>query len=164
MTFANVPARGGSQSSASAPTDAVNLVLWEPVVDGNAYVEELRGLHRRQFVRCLFPPPLPSEGAGGSVLGMPLSAKMEAELRGIDLVSQPPVHAQHVALVVSEERPEYLNLRHRLQHSSSLSGGMPSAEFCQVAHEPQLDQQEAMLLVSSSVLQTMASVLTRRAA
>jgi len=153
--------RLGATLAASVPTDAVNLVLWEPVVDGNAYVNELRRLHRRQFARCLFPPPLPEPGSGGGILGIPLSAAMEAELRAIDLRSQSTAHAQHVAVVVSEERPEYLKLRQSLQ---SWSTGASSTEFCHVATEPQLDQQDAMLLVSSGVLQAMASVLTRRAA
>lgn len=153
--------RLGATLAASAPTDAVNLVLWEPVVDGNAYVNELRRLHRRQFARCLFPPPLPEPGSGGAILGIPFSATMEAELRAIDLVSPSTVHAQHVAVVVSEERPEYLKLRQSLQSRSS---GASSTEFCHVATEPQLDQQDAMMLVSSGVLQAMASVLTRRAA
>jgi uncharacterized protein len=151
--------RLGATLAASVPLDAVNLVMWEPVVDGKAYVNELRSLHRRQFARCLFPPPLPERGSGGVILGFPLSAAMEAELRAIDLVSQPPAHAQHVAVVISEERPEYLKLRQQFQRSGALS-----TEFCHVAAEPNLDQQDAMLLISSGVLQAMSTVLTRRAA
>ncbi len=153
--------RLGATLAATTPTDAVNLVMWEPVVNGDAYVNELRSLHQRQFMRSLFPPPLPAPGEGGTILGMPLSAKMEAELRAIDLVSQPDLHAQHVALVVSEDRPEYRSLRARWQDSSLSTS---STEFCHVSTEPQPDQEEAMLLVSSGVLQSMASVLTRRAA
>ncbi len=153
--------RLGATLAASTPIDAVNLMLWEPVVDGTAYVNQLRRLHRRQFARCLFPPPLPAPGSGGAILGMPFSETMEAELRAIDLASQPPTAAQHVAVIVSEERPEYLRLRERLEASAS---GDSSTEFCHVATEPQLDQQDAMLLVSSGVLQAMATVLTRRAA
>jgi hypothetical protein len=78
----------------------------------------------------------------------------------MDLRHDPPARAEHVALVVSEERPEYAELRARLQSSPS---GRPSVEFCHVPAAPQPDYQE-MMLVSGQLLQAMASVLTRRAA
>jgi pimeloyl-ACP methyl ester carboxylesterase len=152
--------RLGAALAASAPADVVNLILWEPVVNGTAYIEELRTLHRRQYAPLLFPPPLPPRGAGGDILGSPFSAAMEADLQTVDLVSQPPARAEHVALVVSDERPEYGELRERFRNASAPG---TSLEYCHIPAEPQLDHQEAML-VSSRLLQTMVGVLTKGAA
>jgi pimeloyl-ACP methyl ester carboxylesterase len=151
--------RLGAALLSSAPTDIVNLVLWEPVVNGTAYIEELRALHRRQYAPLLFPPPLPPRGAGGDILGSPFPAAMEADLQTVDLVSQPPTRAEHVALVVSDQRPEYDRLRVRLQRTSS---GGAALEYCHIPAEPQLDQQEAML-VSSRVLSAMVGIMTKGA-
>src|SRR3954453_2677891 len=107
--------RLGAALAASVVLEPINLVLWEPVVNGASYLLELRSLHRQQFAGLLFPPPLPRPGSGGELLGMPMSAAMEADLRQIDLLTQPLTRAQHVALVHSNERPEYKNLHARLQ-------------------------------------------------
>jgi hypothetical protein len=85
---------------------------------------------------------------------------MEAELRTIDLVSQAPARCEHVALVVSEQRPEYEALRERFRHTSPTGA---SLEYCYIPSERRLDYQEAML-VPSRVLQTMVGVLKKGAA
>jgi pimeloyl-ACP methyl ester carboxylesterase len=150
----------GAALAATAPLDVANLVLWDPVVSGTTYLEELRELHRRQYSPMLFPPPVPRTGAGGDLLGIPLPDGIEAELRAVDLLCQSSARAEHIALVVSEERPEYAALRARLDNDASRRSPL---EYCHVPSDSQADQQEA-ILVSSHVLQAMASVLTRRAA
>ena len=152
--------RLGAALAASAPMDMANLVLWEPVVDGGTYVNELRALHRRQFGPLLFPPRLPRRGYGGELLGIPLTAAMETELYDLDLLREAPPRAEHIAVVVSQQRPEYDRLRERLQNGQSRGAAI---EYCLIPAESQSEQEEAML-VSGRTLQAMASVLTRRVA
>jgi pimeloyl-ACP methyl ester carboxylesterase len=151
--------RLGASLAASVPMAMENLVLWDPVVNGSTYVEELRAMHTRQFSGLLFPPPLPVPGVGGDLLGNPLPGAMEGELRAIDLLTQGSERAAHIALVVSEQRPEYAQLFARLGKGSSRESTL---DYCPVVVASQADQQEAML-VSGSVLQTVTSVLVRRA-
>jgi len=151
--------RLGAALAVAAAIDVVNLVLWEPVISGDAYVEGLRALHRRQYARFLAPPPLPAPGAGGDVLGMPVPAPMEADLRGLDLPRQIRARAQHVALVASDPHQELDALGASFQSQESA----PSLEFCPIQAERNRDQRDAML-VSGQVLEAMASVLSRRAA
>jgi len=151
--------RLGAALAASAPLDVANLLLWEPVISGSHYLEELRDLHRRQFTSLLFPPPVPPTGSGGDLLGLPLAPQVETELRALDLRQAPPTHVQHVAFVAAEERPEYTAVQAKL---ASLSHDGPSVEFCRVATDEQPDYQE-MILISPQFLDTVTSVLTRRA-
>jgi uncharacterized protein len=151
--------RLGASLAASVPMAMETLVLWDPVVNGTTYLEELRATHTRQFSGLLFPPPLPAPGVDGDILGNLMPGAMEAELRAIDLLAHGSDRPAHIALVVSEQRPEYAQLLAQL--SQRASGG-PTVDYCPVVVESQANQQEAML-VSGSVLQTLTSVLARRA-
>ena len=150
--------RLGAALAASTPFEVANLLLWDPVISGKDYLEELRDLHGRQFASLLFPPPVPPSGSGGDLLGLPLAAQVETELRALDLRQTPPTHAQHVAIVASEERQEYADVHSKLA-SGSENG--PSVEFCRVPSNEQPDYQE-MILLSPQFLDTVTSVLTRR--
>jgi pimeloyl-ACP methyl ester carboxylesterase len=152
--------RLGATLAATAGTDVVNLVMWEPVINGAQYLDELRVRHRRQFSRLLFPPPVPHVNAGGDVLGVPLAVAVENELLALDLRRQAAPAAQHVALVVSAARSEYGEVVANWERS--LPGGLSLTE-CKTATGRRVDEQDAMLM-STNVLQTLASVLTRRAA
>jgi pimeloyl-ACP methyl ester carboxylesterase len=151
--------RLGASLAASAPMTMDTLVLWDPVVNGSRYLEELRATHSRQFSGLLFPPPLPAPGVGGDLLGHPLPGAMEKELRAIDLLAQGSDRAARIALVVSEQRPEYAQLLARLGKRAS---GEATLDYCPAVVESQANQADAML-VSGSVLQTLTSVLVRRA-
>lgn len=155
-TVSIVGFRLGAALAASLPIELMNLILWDPVVSGETYVDELRELHRRQFTALLYPPPLPRSGRDGDVLGTPLPAAMVTGLQTIDLLVDPTTSARHVAMIVSEERPDYSALRVRLENGES---GKSPLEYRHIPTVAQGDQRDSML-VSSSVLQAMASVLT----
>jgi pimeloyl-ACP methyl ester carboxylesterase len=62
------------------------LVLWDPVTDGHAYVQELYALCRTQPIALKEPPPRPaSEGGGFEILGFPLTQRIHAELQELSL-------------------------------------------------------------------------------
>ena len=71
---------------------------------------------------------------------------MEAELRALDLLAHGPDPGGHIALVVSEQRPEYAQLLARLEKRRSPGA---SLDYCPVVVEPQADQEEAMLVSCS---------------
>jgi len=60
------------------------MVLWEPVVQGDAYVEELRGLHARFLERSL---PRSVRCSDAQILGHRFTARFERELGAIDLAA-----------------------------------------------------------------------------
>lgn len=68
--------------------DVDGLVLWDPVIDGRAYLGQLRAWHRRRIQS--FPVQLkrrPEDGAPEEVLGFPLTAELQNGLAGIDLMA-----------------------------------------------------------------------------
>jgi pimeloyl-ACP methyl ester carboxylesterase len=85
-----------------------SLVLWDPVVTGPAYVEELTSLGQPAGVNGTVPP-----GTVG-VSGFPLTPILMSGLRQIDLPGMVGTMAEHVLLVVSEERTEFDQLQAHL--------------------------------------------------
>ena len=85
-----------------------SLVLCDPVVTGPAYVEELNSLGQPADVNGAVPP-----GTVG-VSGFPLTPSLTNGLRQIDLPGMVEPMAEHVLLVVSEERNEFDQLQAHL--------------------------------------------------
>jgi pimeloyl-ACP methyl ester carboxylesterase len=93
-----------------------HLALWDPVVDGSAYLRALGDAHDEYMGaevgdaawsrRAPARTETPSEA-----LGMPISATLAAELRGIDLTKE-PLQAEHVTVVsTSTDEPRLDALR-----------------------------------------------------
>jgi len=73
-----------AQVVVARPKDVDALVLWDPIVSGRAYLEELR--HSADPVRAR-----PAESGGGfEVLGFPLTAAMAGEMAAADLAAAVP--------------------------------------------------------------------------
>lgn len=80
------------------------VVLWDPIVDGTRYADELEEKHRAE-----------QRGRGGServdgtigVNGFGLSRQVRDQLRTMDLTQHPLNGAPGVRMVVSSERPEW---------------------------------------------------------
>jgi pimeloyl-ACP methyl ester carboxylesterase len=64
------------------------LVLWDPVIDGRRYAEELTTLQRTRFGE-----------AGGEVLGFPFGDRSRSELEEVDLLQLQKVNAGEVLVV-----------------------------------------------------------------
>jgi uncharacterized protein len=69
--------------------DVEALVLWDPVISGRQYLQEL---HSMETSIALTPPAQrPSESGGGhEILGFPLTTAMAAEIEALDLLSIVP--------------------------------------------------------------------------
>ena len=102
--------------AATGRTDIDRLILWDPVVRGADYVEELLSLGQPARVNGAFPP-----GTVG-VSGFPVTPALRTGLERIDLKAH-PFSANPVLLVVSEERPEYQAMR------DHLSAAVPGSTF-----------------------------------
>lgn len=85
----------------SQRSDVAGLVLWEPIVNGRAYVEELMAWHQQKIwyflsdVQSNVPSSEPTE-----LLGLSLNGTMLPDLRAIDLLAAHPV-GQKVLLIES---------------------------------------------------------------
>ena len=86
------------------------LLLWEPVVAGKRYVAELEALDARENRHLLHGGPRPRD----ELVGFPFPADLRAAIEAIDLRVAPPRRARRVAVVASDERQDYLGLRHAL--------------------------------------------------
>jgi pimeloyl-ACP methyl ester carboxylesterase len=100
-----VGARLGAALAAQAAIEDIYLrdvVLWDPVINGRAYLEELKALQRH-----LFPSKAEEFEKNGELLGYPISPAMVTGIEEVDLLVHPPPGGERVSLVVSEERKEY---------------------------------------------------------
>ncbi len=91
--------------AAQTHPDVDSLILWDPVVTGAAYLEELISLGEPAGMSGAVPP-----GTVG-VSGFPLTPSLTSGLRQIDLPGIVEPMAEHVLMVVSEERIEFDQLQ-----------------------------------------------------
>lgn len=91
-----------------------HLVLWDPVVRGDHYLQELAGMHRAYMneelgQRWRAPPP----GDGGfpaEALGMPISHALASQIADIDIAATLP-RANHVTVLSCRDSADMQRLR-----------------------------------------------------
>ncbi|MCS6914980.1 MAG: alpha/beta fold hydrolase [Myxococcales bacterium] len=142
--------------------DLDSLVLWDPVVDGKAYLREVCAMHeqllleelgdRRRHRRATSPDD------AEEILGFPLPRRLRDEIRQLDLLSIVDYPVRRVALVVSSTTPAYDRLR---AHLSSLRLDMT---YAHVPAEWNSDQVMNRSLVPMDLLQTIVASLAEAAA
>jgi pimeloyl-ACP methyl ester carboxylesterase len=88
--------------------DIVDLVLWDPVVSGPSYLEELFAMHRDRHGS----DPVEAEVIG--IEGYPLSSELRRQLRAIDMREMQARGPARLLLVTSERRAEYEQLQNAL--------------------------------------------------
>ncbi len=101
------------------------LVLWDPIVDGSAYVAELASAHvaaRRAFfeLRWEIDSRLLSRAADEAkteVLGYPLTSGLRAQLGALSVSSFRGIKAERVTLLRSNGGPETIGLQQQLTGS-----------------------------------------------
>ena len=93
--------------------DIDGLVLWDPVVSGRAYVEELRTLHREMLRRAHVTSV--SNAKRSEIWGFALPDEMLAELDDADLLAIHRKPANNVLVVESRESPGRIELAKHLQ-------------------------------------------------
>jgi pimeloyl-ACP methyl ester carboxylesterase len=142
--------RLGATLAAQATSEGLvvrDLVLWEPVVKGDAYVESLSAVGIRRFARLLYH----ARAAADELVGFSFPEKLASETRGVDMLAGQP-KAKRTILVTSEERPEHAQLIERL------TGVGLAAKRAEVRDETRGSMPEATLL-STAALQTIVRSL-----
>lgn len=145
--------RLGATLAAQAPLRVRDLVLWEPVVRGSAYLQELRAAHDRLFAHCLHPPTLPRQGPAHEMLGHPLPPSVEASLEALSLVPPFTCTADRVIVVASEARPPYGQLVDR-----AAAAGTPAA----FEHVPESLSPDAPFLLTTMAQDRITRLLARQ--
>lgn len=99
-----------------------HLLLWDPVIDGAAYLREQAAQHRaymRDEMGAAYRDRLRlrPDGTPLEVLGAPIGDALAAELAAIDLAAGPP-SAEQVTMITTRTTPELERLRARLPASA----------------------------------------------
>jgi pimeloyl-ACP methyl ester carboxylesterase len=85
-----------------------SLVLWDPVVDGRAYLDELYAASRvgptadGQLVARPLVSRRPDLGGGHEIFGFPITGRMARELKELNLVALAPDLLRRTLVVLSE--------------------------------------------------------------
>ncbi len=103
--------------TAARRDDVDALVLWTPVVDGRAYVDELLAIAGAPGPQGA--PAAPSPDPIVNVLGFPLGPRLQTELRDLDLTALTAVKCDRATLLVSEEDVRYERLARTLRASGA---------------------------------------------
>ncbi len=152
--------RLGAALAAQAPIQAKDLVLWEPVVHGGAYLDELRESHQRLFSDCIYPPPVGPRGRMGELLGLPFPAAQERATEAIDLMQPFSCRAERISIVASERRPQYVEL-----HEHLMAHRPPGAAAVELHVEEEAGpSSDEPFLLSSRAQQAIAARLAGKAA
>jgi uncharacterized protein len=94
--------------AAARRRDVERLVLWDPVLDGEAYIRELRALQHNWLVDRLGTADAAADET--ELIGFALTDATRAELEATSLSGSLPLRARSVALMLSEDRPSYRTL------------------------------------------------------
>jgi len=95
--------------------DIDGMVLWDPVVSGRVYVEELTALHQDMLRYAHVKPKRRPTGEGrAEVVGFPLTDYMVADLENIDLLAIQQKPASNVLLIETNETVDQGRLREYL--------------------------------------------------
>lgn len=145
-------------ASAQAPSPPRTLVLWDPVADGRAYLDELAAAHR-EALRIAEPRSLVAAGAGGrEALGFPIPGALEAQLLALSPASFAMACAAQVSVISSAQAPGTEALR-------AAMGGVGSTSETRIASQIAWATDEAMgsAIVPTDALEAIAAALARPA-
>ncbi len=143
--------RLGATLAAQATAEGVtvrDLVLWEPVVKGDAYLEGLVAVGVRKFARLLYH----ARAQADELVGFPFPESLARDTRALDLLAAQP-KAKRTILVTTEERPEHLLLIERLT-----AAGL-AAKRAEVRQEVGGPMPSDAALLSTAALQTIVRSL-----
>lgn len=102
--------------AAAGRGDVDSLVLWDPVVNGRAYVEELSALHREMLRYSYVEPRRDLEGDNQTeILGFPFTDSMMKDIEGIDLLEIRQKPANRILLMESHSGTNAGGLRDHLE-------------------------------------------------
>ena len=87
--------------------DIDGLILWDPVVNGNDYVDGRLAAHQRWLHRQAWrDKTAPAADGSREIIGFQLSPRLESDLRTIDLAALPRAPAPRALLMSSSPQPD----------------------------------------------------------
>jgi pimeloyl-ACP methyl ester carboxylesterase len=105
--------------------DVRAMVLWDPVVNGNAYVKQLAAWHRKMLLYAHVKDSPRSSGVRAEALGFALPDTLVSGLERIDLLNVREKPASNVLLIETKSqmtdgrlREHLLNMNARVTHQS----------------------------------------------
>lgn len=101
--------------------DIENLVLWEPVIKGSNYLQQLAEMHQRWLNNNL-PSSNHAEQQNGAfeVIGFPVTPQLRQEIENIDLMSLQARIARRVCVFDSSESADNKNLVTKLNSCADI--------------------------------------------
>lgn len=142
---------------ATRRTDIDGLVLWDPIVDGAAYVRQLIdiGVRPDGSTKRFTRPPGPTESV--SVRGFPLTPPMRDGLSQLALDTL-ELRARRVFLVVSKEQDDYARLDRRLAGTAGYTTALiPSASSWESASSAGGDLVAGAMVLPQQMIQGIVS-------
>lgn len=107
--------------AAAMEKEVDTLLLWDPVVDGNSYLDQLLEMHSA-FVTDLdrFPRGRDSgpDLSGDELVGMTCPPTMRQSIQGIDMTRIGPVDANMVYIIGTTEHSGFADMQRHLEHDN----------------------------------------------
>lgn len=93
-----------------------HMVLWDPVIDGRQHLQGRLESHDRWAGKQVWGQrQVAAAGRDVECLGFPLSPTLQADKRGLDLLSLKSRPAERVLLLASTDQPVFADYRQRLE-------------------------------------------------
>lgn len=145
--------------AASGRRDLDRVALWDPVVDGRAYLAELQRVHDA-YLTAEFPavgPPLDEAGfTPHEIMGFALPPELRAEIEALDLTKEEVTRVRRVTLVISTKDPRYDALADHL----SQRGAEVDVQHVPVGVNWNSDETMETSLVPTEAIDAVAAALT----
>jgi uncharacterized protein len=133
----------------SAGLSVKNLLMWDPIINGVAYIRELRELTSK-----VLNGSFEKEQDGTEILGgFPFSANNLLNISAIDLLTLTAIPKDSILLYVSEHCETYVQLYNNIyeQEIPLKPGGMLSASTASSVSEKRMQEVEGQLIESQWV-------------
>lgn len=92
-------------------TDITDLVLWNPVINGKAYIDQLTAMHQSMLIDPRhFSIPQVQSSETDELLGFPFPREMRSAIQQVDLLDGQICKAERTFLIISEETKDYARL------------------------------------------------------
>ena len=108
--------------AAKRPKEVEALILWDPIVSGEAYLQSLGLFREPNLGSGKGPTPRFAEfGRGYEILGFPLTAEMVRQFKAIDLVAQVSKLPVDTLYVVTDRLPDHDTLQRAIKDQQQTS-------------------------------------------
>ena len=97
--------------------DVERIVLWDPVIDGKSYLQELEIRHRQMLrISHVLPDRVTESESSHELLGYPFSTELRREIANIDLTALQLDSAIRILLISSNPTKNDTEFRENLKH------------------------------------------------